>query len=134
MEGSGPEGLAELMEGQVQVHRALVDVLREKRDALVRGDLEGLERAVEAEEFLIARAARTGQLYARASEGVDWAQADPEVVTRHERSRRELERLVARLHELNEANSQLLKNSLRYVEAALRALRRYRGLTYEPRK
>jgi len=134
MDVSGPERLAELMEGQVEVHRALLDLLREKRDALVRGDMDALERAVEAEEFLIARAARTGRLYARVSGGVNWSQADPEVVARHERSRRELERLMARVRELNEANSHLLKNSLRYVEASLRALRRHKGVTYEPGK
>ncbi|MCL6450625.1 MAG: flagellar protein FlgN [Acetobacteraceae bacterium] len=142
--------LARVLDEQVELYGALLELSRRKQRVLVEGGLQDLERLVEAEQALLWRAGKAeerrlalqdellGELGLPAGGRVTLSQLlqrlDGSTAERYREVAGRLKALVAELVALNAANTELVNQALAYVRFSLRSLARLGGEppTYRP--
>ncbi|USG65331.1 flagellar protein FlgN [Brevibacillus ruminantium] len=127
--------LYELLDNLIQLHKALLSLSHQKKDALVQGDVDQLLAVTTKEKKLIkavdaaenARLSLVTQIFAeQGMKRENGTLADliklttsPEEKTRLMNAREELTQIVSELRQQNEVNQQLLEQSLSFVNMTL---------------
>ncbi len=127
--------LHDVLENLINLHKALYTLAVQKKDVLIKGDIEALSAITQQEQKLIkalgaaesARIELVKQMFA--TRGLSIADAtlldlvkivtDPEEKSRLQSYRDELTRIVSELRQANELNQQLLEQSLSFVNLTL---------------
>ncbi|NLP18340.1 MAG: flagellar protein FlgN [Firmicutes bacterium] len=127
----GHMGLLNNLEGQIKCYRNLLHLARRKKDILIEGKVQELDKIIGAEQVLILEGGRLEEerldLLEEIGSKINLA---PEKITRHhllakftdqERERftqleGELKEILRHLHEENQFNQHLIKQSLDYIE------------------
>lgn len=133
--------MAEVLEQEAEVYRALVELSSKKQEALVKGDIEGLAGVVRVEESLLWKAGRveeTRQVVATELADQLGLSGDRRTLANlieavgepgSRRLRDGQERIVAavsRLNETNQANGRLIEQAMAQVRLTLSLLARSR--------
>lgn len=127
--------LYDLLDNLIQLHKALYTLATQKKDVLVKGDVDGLVAITRQEQKLIkgATAAETARLDVvrelTAEKGFALQEGtlaeliklttSAEEKSRLTSCRNELSRIVTELRDANELNQQLLSHSLSFVNMTL---------------
>ena len=142
--------MVQILEDQLNLYRTLLDFSQRKREVLVKGGTAEFEAIVESEQALLWQAGRLEErrlgLQAQLATEMGLVTEDVSVsrlapyVNEPERDRlrtaqAEILKVLAELGQVNETNTRLIKQSLAYINAALKLITSggQRPATYTPR-
>ena len=138
--------MAEFLAQEAEAYADLAVLGKKKQDALVRGNLSDLEAVTRAEQVIIARAARIEEKRWKLQEEVASMMSVPasevklaDIISRAddpyrgslEKSRDAIQQSIKQIADLNETNSELIQQSLAYVNFMLSVLSTRTGATYD---
>lgn len=124
------ESVVGLLQEETQAHRRLLDLAREEQRALVRGDVQLLQRVVAEQEQVVGQVRElerarmrllelVAERVGRPVEGLSLRElvnsSPPDVGRRLEEQRRELVSVLTELADVNKANALLVRAHLQYV-------------------
>ncbi len=132
------EKFCDILQEQLKLHEQLVSLSTEKKAILIEGSLERLERLIKSEHRLIQevqylerdRSAMVKQLAEALKISPDRVTISfltdvvqlPEEKQRLGELKGDLQQVIEELMQINEVNSNLLKQSLEYIQATMEAI------------
>lgn len=131
------EAMSGLLEHETKLYAELLDLARQKRDTLINGQLGDLERLLISEQEILKEIATIEEdRYALQCDiARAWGKnptemtvsrlaemADPAIGSRLKENQKKLVRLIHELSTVNQCNSELIQQSLAYINFAMETL------------
>jgi flagellar biosynthesis/type III secretory pathway chaperone len=141
--------LADVLEDEVKVYRVMLDLVRKEKDVLISAKIDELEECNNAKEAMVLKVRGLERLREKAARDMAIAVGvnpetprlleiaakllDPQA-SRLRSIHSTLDLLIRRIKELNDANEELIKSSLKVVNGALGAIKQtlQPKVTYAP--
>ncbi|MGE5542086.1 MAG: flagellar protein FlgN [Bacillota bacterium] len=140
------EKMARFLEQEAEAYADLVKLGKKKQEALIKGAISDLEKVVKAEQVVISRTGRIEENRWKLQQEVSSiinkpaseinlsdmiSMADPANRESLLSSRDSIQRSIEQICELNDANSELINQSLSYVNFMLNALASRMKVAYD---